>query len=151
MGVVFTTMLDCLKPDFHSNLSPIADDILRYGKVSRSKTVNFHFLESQRKNCRKRQVVWSSIILVLRLYWGLSSIRPDKGVGGHFVNFSSSWNVHRSLVLLKYLNFKCEQSERYFFVLSFRFTALRMSHVKKVASNKRKSENKSGFIAAVKI
>ena len=46
--------------------------------------VNIHFLRFPAKNCRKRKLVLSSVILVLRIYWGLSSLRPDKAVGWPF-------------------------------------------------------------------
>ena len=60
-----------------------------------NRKINLHFLRVPAKNCRKRKLVWSSLILVLRIYWGLSSLRPDKAVGGHFVKiFWSSWTVH---------------------------------------------------------
>ena len=46
--------------------------------------INLPFLRVPAKPCRKRKLVWSSIILVLRIYCGLSSLRPDKAVGRPF-------------------------------------------------------------------
>ena len=93
--------------------------------------INIHFLRVSAKNCRKRKLVWSSIILVLRTYWGLSSLRPHKAVGRPFCkNFlilvkcprdsrkKPDWfRFEKISQKLKYLNFKCEQSGRSFFVL----------------------------------
>ena len=39
------------------------------------------FLKVPAKNCCKRKLVQRSIILVLRMYWGISSFRFDKAVG----------------------------------------------------------------------
>ena len=46
---------------------------------------------------------------------------------------------------LKYLNFKCEQSERYFSSCSIRFTTLRMSMRKISQATSEKRKWKSGF------
>ena len=97
--------------------------------------INLQFLRVPAKKCRKRKLVWNSIILVLRLYWGLSSLRPDNAVGQPFCkNFlilvkcprdsreKSDWfRCKKISQKLKYLNFKCEQSERYFFFLFYSF------------------------------
>ena len=97
--------------------------------------INLHFLRVAAKTCRKRKLVWSSIILVLRIYWGLSSLRPDKTVGRPFCKTflillkcprdstkKSDWfRCTKISQKLKYLNFKCEQSWRYFFVLFYSF------------------------------
>ena len=40
---------------------------------------------------------------------------------------------------LKYLNFKCEQSEKYFFILFYSFTTLRIFHAKNFAGDRRKA------------
>ena len=88
------------------------------------------FLSSSER-LSKAKKVWSSIILVLGIYSGLSSLRPGKAVGRPFCeNFlilvecprdsrkKSDWFRCKKISQeLKYLNFKCEQSERYFFVL----------------------------------
>ena len=81
------------------------------------------------------------MILVLRIYRGLSCLRPDKAVGRPFCkNFlilvkcpcdsekKSDWfRCKKISQKLKYLNFKCEQSERYSFVLICSFH--RSAHV----------------------
>ena len=95
-----------IKPDFHPHLSPIADATFVKEKYLGRK-INLQFL-------------WSSIILVLRLYWGISSLRPDKAVGRPFCkNFlifvkcprdsrkMSDWfRCKKISQKLKYLNFK---------------------------------------------
>ena len=115
--------------------------------------INFHFLRVPAKNCCKRKLIWSSIILVLRIYWGLSSFRPDKAVGWTFCkNFltlvkfprdsrkKSDWfRCKKISQKLKYLNFKCEQSERFFSSYSIRFTTLHMSHAQNFSGEKRKA------------
>ena len=117
-----------------------------------SRKINLHLLRVPVKNYRKRKV-WRSIILALRIYCGLSSLRPDKAVGRPFCeNFSilvkcprdskkkSDWFLCKKISQkLKYLNFKCEQSEGYFSSCSIRFTTLRMSHAKNFAGDKRKA------------
>ena len=104
------------------------------------------FLEFQRK------LVWSSIMLVLRMYWGLSSLRPDKAVGRSFCEnflilgkclrdsrsligfavrqFRTSWNIWTS---------NTNRAEDIFSSCSIRFTVMRMSHTKNFAGNKRKA------------
>ena len=109
------------------------------------------------KNCHKRRkLVWSSIILVLRIYWGLSSLRPDKAVGRPFCENvlilvkcphdskkKSDWfRCKKISQKLKYLNFKCEQSERYFFVLFCSFHC--SAHVPREKFRWRQSKSASG-------
>ena len=51
---------------------------------------------------------------------------------------------------LNYLNFKSEQSERYFSSCPVCFTTLRMSHAKNTLATSEKCEWKSGFSSALK-
>ena len=120
-----------------------------------SRIISLHFVRVPSNISRKRKLVWSSVILVLRIYWDLSSLRPEKAVGRPFCeNFlilvkcpldsrrKSDWfRCEKISQKLKYLNFKCEQSERYFFVLfcSVLFITLRISHEKNFAGDKRKA------------
>ena len=73
--------------------------------------------------------------------------------GGHFVKIflilvkcprdsrkKSDWfRCEKISQKLKYLNFKCEQSGRFFSSCSVRFTTLRMSHAKNFTGDKCKA------------
>ena len=110
--------------------------------------VNLHFFRAAAKNCRKRKLVSSSIVLVLR---SLSSLRPDKAVGRPFCkNFlilvkcprdsrkKSDWfRCEKISQKLKYFNFNGNRAKDIFSFCFIRFTTLRMSHGKILAGDKR--------------
>ena len=119
------------------------------GEKYLGRKINLHVLRIPAKTCHKRKLVWSSIILVLRIYWGLSSLRPDKAVGRPFCkNF---------LILVKCPHesrqksdwFRCKKISKKFHIwtsnanrekdifssYTIRFTTMRMSHAKSVSGN----------------
>ena len=118
-----------------------------------SRKINLHILRVPAKNCCKRKLIWSAIILVLRIYCGLSSLRPYKVVGRPFCKkFWSSWNVHvtqkRSLIGFTVRKFRrswniwtpnANRAKDIFSSCCVHFTTLRMSHAKNFASDKRKA------------
>ena len=95
------------------------------GETYLSRKINIHFLRVPAKNCRKRKPVWRSVILVLRMYCGLSSLRPDKAVERPFCeNFlilvkcprdsrkKSDWFCRKKISQkLKYLNFNANRAK----------------------------------------
>ena len=143
-----------VKPDFHSHFSPIADTF-PFTLFAYRRRINLHCLRVPAKNCRNGKLVWNSIILVLRTYWGLSSLRLGliKLWGSHFVKiFQSSWNVHvtqeRSLIGFAVRKFRrswniwtsnANRAKDIFSSCSISLTTLRMSHEKTFADDQRKA------------
>ena len=82
--------------DFHSLLLPVTDAIFLYKKFSHPK-INRSPLSMHRKG----KLIWSPIILVLRIRLMPISLRPDQAVGQSFCNFSyrcetSTWLKHET-------------------------------------------------------